>query len=377
MSLRPLLARLEDASVEEIPLRARDGWELGLCRVTRGDTAKPAVLLLHGLTASSDMFVLPETRNLVEVLLDAGFEPWLLDWRGSCRLPYNEYGPEYSLDDVALHDLPAAVAEVRRQIGKRDIFVVAHCVGALALSLSMTAGLVPGLAGVIAQGVFLTPKMALGSRLRMTLAEAVRPWIKEIPVDFRKVGLWSKHTPLFALASIGADCPDPTCQMVHNSAWASGATLFVHDNVSTRTHDRLADLVGTCPMWILPHLRKMELARSVVAWNEGDLRYELLPPNALLAADAISCPVLLLSGSENQLWYDSNKLCAEVLRKRSPRLQVDYVEVPGYGHFDMFIGRAAALDVFPRIVKWLQRSVPAGTARAESVALPTQMLREG
>ena len=86
---------------------------------------------------------------------------------------------------------------------------------------------------------------------------------------------------------------------------------------------------------------------------------------------------MLLSGSENQLWYDSNKLCAEVLHRRSPRLQVDYVEVPGYGHFDMFIGRAAALDVFPRIVEWLQRSVPAQSARAEDVALPAQMLREG
>jgi alpha-beta hydrolase superfamily lysophospholipase len=345
MSLRPLIAQISDATVEQIPLRSRDGWELGLCRVARGETPKPAVLLLHGLTASSDMFVLPETRNLVEVLLDAGFEPWLLDWRGSCRLPYNNYGPEYTLDDVALHDLPAAVAEIKRRVGKRDIFVVAHCVGALALSLSMAAGLVPGLAGVVAQGVFLTPKMALGSRLRMTLAEAVRPWIKEIPVDFRRVGLWSRHTPLFALASIGAECPDPTCQMVHN-------------NVSPCTHDRLADLVGTCPLWILPHLRKMELARSVVAWNEGDPRYGVLPANALTAADAISCPVMLLSGSENELWYDSNELCAEVLRQRSPRLQVDYVEVPGYGHFDMFIGRAAALDVFPRIVSWLQASVP-------------------
>jgi pimeloyl-ACP methyl ester carboxylesterase len=100
----------------------------------------------------------------------------------------------------------------------------------------------------------------------------------------------------------------------------------------------------------------MELARSVVAWNEGDPRYDVLPPNALLAADAIGCPVMLLSGSENQLWYDSNKLCAEVLHQRSPRLRVDYVEVPAYGHFDMFIGRAAALDVFPRVVEWLMQA---------------------
>jgi pimeloyl-ACP methyl ester carboxylesterase len=218
----------------------------------------------------------------------------------------------------------------------------------------MAAGLVPGLDGVVAQGVFLTPKLPLGSRLRTSLADALRPWISEIPIDFRRVGLWSRHTPLFALASIGAECPDPTCQMVHNSAWGSGATLFVHDNISGTTHDRLVDLVGTCPMWILSHLRKMELAHSVVSWNEADPRYAALPANALDAADRIACPLLLLSGSENKLWLDSNKLCAQVLNRRHPQLHTDYVEVPSYGHFDTFIGRSAALDVFPRITRWLQ-----------------------
>jgi alpha-beta hydrolase superfamily lysophospholipase len=354
MTLRPLMASFTDATLEQIPLRTEDGLELGLSRVVRGHEPKPAVLLTHGLTASTDMFVLPETRNIVEVLLDNGFEPWLFDWRGSCRLPYNTKGPGYTLDDVALYDMPRAVAEVRQRIGDRKLFVVAHCVGALSLGLSMSAGLVPGLAGVVAQGVFLTPKVQLGARLRMTLAEVARPWFSEIPVDFRKVGLRSKYTALFALASIGAECPDPTCQLVQNSAWLSGAKLFVHDNITSVTHDRLVDLVGTCPMWILPHLRKMELAHSVVAWNETDPRYAALPENALDAAHRIDCPLLLLSGSENKLWLDSNKLCTEVLRKRHPGLQADYVEVPGYGHFDAFIGRSANLDVFPRITQWLQ-----------------------
>ena len=355
MTLRPLIARFEDANVEQIPLRSGDGLQLGLSRVVRGNEPKPAVLLTHGLTASADMFVLPETRNIVEVLLDAGFEPWLFDWRGSCRLPYNTKGPGYTLDDVALYDMPYAIAEVRKHIGDRKLFVVAHCIGALSLALSMSAGLVPGLAGVVAQGVFLTPKAPLGSRVRMAFADALRPWFSEIPIDFRKVGFRSKYTPLFALASIGADCPDPTCQLVQNSAWLSGAKLFVHDNVSTVTHDRLVDLVGTCPMWVLPHLRKMELAHSVVAWNEGDPRYAALPANALDSAHRIDCPLLLLSGSENELWLDSNKLCAEVLSQRHSGLHADYVEVPGYGHLDAFIGRSAALDVFPRITQWLHQ----------------------
>ena len=353
MKLRPLTARFENATVETYPLRSEDGFDLGLSRVVRGDQEKPAVLLTHGLTASTDMFVLPETRNFVEVLLDSGFEPWLLDWRGSCRLPYNEHGPSYTLDEVALYDIPQAVAEVRKRIGDRKLFMVAHCIGALSLSMSMAAGLVPGLDGVVAQGVFLTPKMGVGPRLRMMMAASLQPLIKEIPVDFRKVGLWSKYTPLFALASIGADCPDPTCQMVQNSAWTSGASLFVHDNLHEVTHRRLADLLGTCPTDIMSHIRKMELAHSSLVWHERDPRFSALSENALDDAHRIDCPLLLLSGSENNLWLDSNKLCKALLDRRHPQLEAEYVEVPAYGHFDTFIGRSAALDVFPYITRWL------------------------
>ncbi|MER5596215.1 alpha/beta fold hydrolase [Streptomyces sp. NPDC002265] len=351
---RPLRHRLGPAAVEEIPFRASDGVRLGLTRVETGDTGRPAVLLLHGHTASADMFLQPETRNLVDVLLDEGYEPWLLDWRGSCRLPYNETGQRYTYDDVALYDIPEAVSYIRGRIGDRPLFVVAHCIGSLALSLSMSAGLVPGLAGVVSQGVFLTPKLAGRTSLRMTVAgELLKGRIDHIPVDFRKVGLRSKYTPLFALASRRASCPDPTCQMLHNSAWGTGASLFVHGNLSQATHDRLADLFGPAPLWILPHLRRIELARSVVRWHDTDHRYRALPRNALDAAGRIDTPVLLLAGSENGLWLDSQKLCHDVLARRQPQLDVTYTEIPGYGHLDPFLGRGAALDVFGHILEFL------------------------
>ncbi|MGW1963687.1 alpha/beta hydrolase [Streptomyces sp. NPDC001935] len=353
-ALRPLRHRLDPSRVEEIPFRAGDGVRLGLTRVDSGERDRPAVLLLHGHTASADMFLLPETRNLVDVLLDDGYEPWLLDWRGSCRLPYNETGQRYTYDDVALHDIPDAVARIRERIGDRPLFVVAHCIGSLALSLSMTAGLVPGLAGVVSQGVFLTPKLAGRTSLRMTLAgELLKSRIDHIPVDFRRVGLRSRYTPLFALASRGAACPDPTCQILHNSAWGSGASLFLHENLSEATHDRLAELLGPAPLWILPHLRRIELARTVVRWHDTDHRYRALPPNALDAAARIDTPVLLLAGSENGLWLDSQRLCQEVLAHRQPQLDVSYTEIPGYGHLDTFLGRGAALDVFGHILEFL------------------------
>lgn len=353
-ALRPLHHRLDPARVEEIPFHTSDGVRMGLTRVDPGDSDRPAVLLLHGHTASADMFLLPETRNLVDVLLDDGYEPWLLDWRGSRRLPYNETGRRYTYDDVALYDIPEAVAHIRARIGDRPLFVVAHCIGSLTLSLSMTAGLVPGLAGVVSQGVFLTPKLAGRTSLRMTLAgELLKSRVDHIPVDFREVGLRSRYTPLFALAARKATCPDPTCQILHNSAWGTGASLFVHEHLTDTTHNRLADLLGPAPLWILPHLRRIELARTVVRWHDTDHRYRALPQNALDAAARIDTPVLLLAGSENALWLDSQRLCRDVLAHRQPQLDVTYTEIPGYGHLDTFLGRGAALDVFGHILDFL------------------------
>jgi hypothetical protein len=160
---------------------------------------------------------------------------------------------------------------------------------------------------------------------------------------------------LFGLAALGADCPDPTCQMLHRSAWGLGASLYEHENLDARTHDRLAELIGSYPLWIVPHLRKVELAHAMVRWNTADDRYRALPENALDHAGSIDCPVLLVSGSENGLWSDSNQLCYDVLAARQPQLDVRYAEIPGYGHLDTFIGRSAALDVFGSILDFLAR----------------------
>ncbi len=346
-------ARFDGAVVDRVPFRTSDGTDLGLCRISR-EPGRPAVLLVHGHTVSSEIFTLPEIRNLVDVLLDAGYEPWLLDWRGSSRLPYNEGRVRYSYDDVSLYDLPEAAAYIRGQIGDRKLFVVAHCVGAMALSMSLAAGLIPGLAGVVAHGVFLTPKVTWTVRLRSHLGgELLRSRFTHVPVDIKKVGLRSRYTPIFGLASLGADCPDPTCQMLHNSAWATGASLFEHDKLDKRTHDRLSELFGSVPTWILPHMRRNELAHSVMRWNNRDRRYARLPENALESAHRIDTPVLLMSGSKNKIWQDSNRLCHDLLSRRQPQLDVRYTEIPGYGHMDAFIGRGAALDVFGRIIDFL------------------------
>ena len=57
---------------------------------------------MHGLTSSSDLFIMPEHRNLVSYLLDNGFtDVWALDFRMSNRFPYDTETHRYTLDDIA------------------------------------------------------------------------------------------------------------------------------------------------------------------------------------------------------------------------------------------------------------------------------------
>ncbi|MDF0530797.1 alpha/beta fold hydrolase [Tsukamurella sp. 8F] len=341
---------------EELELTADDGVRLALRHVIGGSAEGPVALLLHGHGVSSDMFATEETRNLAEVLRDNGIDTYALDWRGSCRLPYNERGPRFTYDHVAAFDIPAAVRTVRERTGGRPLYVIAHCIGALALGASLTAGLVPGLAGVVAHGVFLTPRMSATARMRLGVGAELLRRAGPIPTDFRAVGLFSRRTPLFAALTVGAGrCPDPTCRIVHN-AWGAGGELFLHDNLHPATHRRLADLAGPIPTWTLPHLRRAELAHTMVRFDDRDARFAALPASAVESADRIDCPVMLLAGSENRFWYDSNALCADVLAHRASSLDVRYREIPGYGHLDAFLGRGAAIDVFGHILEFLEET---------------------
>ena len=60
---------VRDAMVTTHLITTEDALGLRLTRLHRDDAGDP-VLLVHGLTSSSDIFVMPEIRNLAGFLLD-------------------------------------------------------------------------------------------------------------------------------------------------------------------------------------------------------------------------------------------------------------------------------------------------------------------
>lgn len=348
-----------------IPFDTEDGLSLSLHRFHETGSSrkktKDVVLLLHGLTTSTDMFIMPEHLNLVSYLKTHGFEDvWTLDWRGSGRFIYNLAPHRFTIDDVVQYDIPKAIEVIRNTVGSdAKIHVIAHCVGSLSLMCALAAGKVRGLASVISNSVSLTPRVRWQGLLKLIIGPAIMesllgyayisPRIPYMPgLNFGKWVYWMER-------SIRRECKEPACHMI-SFMWGWGfPAAYRHENLHPVTHRRLVDLFGGTSFNYYRHIRKMLFAKEAVPYCD-DPGYRGLPESYLANVDKVDLPpTLLMSGSENLIFPRSNKLSYDEIKKRAPRARVEYLEIPGYGHQDVFMGRNAHVDVFPRLVEFLDR----------------------
>ncbi|MCG5213757.1 alpha/beta fold hydrolase [Streptosporangium sp. KLBMP 9127] len=351
---------VEDAEISVHPFATEDELGLKLTRFRRGES-DDVVLLIHGLTSSSDIFVMPEIRNMTNFLLDNGFgDVWALDFRMSSHFPYDVETRDHTLDDIAHYDHPAALAEIRRHVGDRRIHVIAHCLGSVSFAMSLFGGAVDGITSMVANSVALTPRVSPWSKVKLAFGATAFEYLLGLPyIDPRFHGappLTRRWLFARAVSMFHPECREPACHM-QSFMWGSGRpAMYLHRNLAPRTHlhERLADLNGASGVHYYRHIRKMVAAGRAVQNDPHDARHEALPADYLKDAGKITTPVLFLTGDHNRVFTDSNVFCHKVLEKLAPgrhELQM----LPGYGHIDPIIGKDAHLDVFPRIVDFIKR----------------------
>src|SRR5918999_795421 len=352
------LEGVTDAGISMHPFTTDDGLGLYLTRFHRAD-CDDVVVLLHGWTASSDMFIMPEHRNLVSYLLDDGFtDVWTLDFRMSSRFPYDTETHRFTFDDIAHYDFPAALAELRRHIGDRRVHVVAHCTGSIAFAMSLFGGAIDDITSFVSNSVSLTPRPPAWSRFKLTVGPAISEYVLGLPfVDPRygeapimtRAWLLSRAVSLFH-----PECDVRSCHMA-SFMWGSGRPgLYEHDHLLPDTHERMADLLSASGLHYFRHIRKMVKAGHAVKYDPKDPRHAGLPDDYLTNAAEITTPILFLGGDRNRVFPDANVVCHKILEEIVPGLH-EFEMMPGYGHIDPFIGKDAHLDVFPKIVDFLKR----------------------
>ncbi len=351
------LEGVHGAEISTHPFTTEDKLGLSMLRFTTAP-CDDVVLIIHGLTTSSDMFIMPEHYNLVQYLLDNGLtDVWTFDFRMSNRYPYNLIPNRYNHDDIALFDHPAAVAKMREVVGDRRIHIICHCLGALSFMMSLFGKAVDGITSVIANSVGLTPRVPQWSQVKLTFA----PFLLEYVLGFPYVSTHWADDPGLTRGKIANklvsffhhECDVPACHML-SAMWGTGfPALYSHENLHDVTHRRSGDLYGGTAVHYYRHVLKcVRAGNRAVKMEPGNPKYDRLPDDYFAYVRDIQTPVLFMTGNKNRVFTDSNVLAYKRLQQIVPgRHQLAIF--PGYGHQDVFMGKTVHVDIFPRLLKFL------------------------
>ncbi len=352
-----------------------DGCALEL-RHHRG-SGRP-VLLVHGASAASDTFRAGETGTLVGHLLSKSFDVWTLDWRASMRRVRDIYcrnrATDFTIDAAATHDVPAAIAAMRRQGVTGKIGLVGHCMGGAIVTQGIVQGVLPvdDVENVVVTALGLFYRAAIDNvvkaedgvledlllKKRQDLLHPTKRWDTNLCQRDADDGDWDpllqEPYEVWHETPLRHACRIPFC---HRISYMFGMP-YLPDNIPTIHDNSLALQFGYIPLQFLLHCCQ-NLRRGYAAPFVANGRARsLVSRDAYLKREAFRDRKLtLITGDLNSLWHrDSIDTMYEWLRRgrRSEQpLQVDKHVLAGYGHQDLHWGTRAPTEVFPLIVKGL------------------------
>lgn len=339
---RPLRA----GAPEVFKLVTEDQVELRLTRYRGG--AKGPVMLAHGLGVSSLIFSIDTIEtNLVEYLYAHGFDVWLLDYRASIELPSAE--TQFSADEIAKYDYPAAVDFVRRATGASSVQMVAHCFGATTFVMAMLAGL-EGVRSAVCSQIATDIVAPLVTRLKTGLhmpsaLHALGVESLNAYVDTNADWLNRLYDTALRLYPMQAEehCKDAVCHRISFMY----SNLYEHDQLNTATHEALHEMFGVANTTAFEHLALLVRKGHLVS-RTGE---EIYMPHL----KRLAIPITFIHGAENQCFLpESTRRTFDLLRETNGSGLYTRHVIANYGHIDCIYGQRAVLDVYPHILHQLE-----------------------
>ncbi|MDB4889916.1 MAG: Choline dehydrogenase [Gemmatimonadetes bacterium] len=322
-------------------LKTGDGVSL---RMLRYQGAGAPVLLIHGIGMSGRVFSADMVdTNLVEYLHEAGHDVWVLDHRTSVDLEASV--ADVTADQVAMFDLPAAVATVREVTGATEIDVVAQGFGALTLHMALIEGLQGVRSAVCLQlGLHLiTPPMAR-FKSGLHLPEVLKAFGKQSLTARTEMKGWQSRVFDTALRMLPAEdtCTNPVCRRI---TFMYGP-LYEHEQLNRAVHDGVHELFGVTSLSAFDQLARMVRQGHAVKTDGGTYLKNL---------DRLAIPITYLHGEQNRCFLPTSTLATlDMLATANGRQHYNRVVIAGYGDIDCIIGKNASRDVFPLILAHLR-----------------------
>jgi cholesterol oxidase len=335
--------------------RTRDRKTLRLTRYKGG--SKGPLIFSHGLGVSSLIFSLDTIDvNLLEFFHGAGYDCWLLDYRASVDLSYCR--EQWTADDVADYDYPAAVDKVREVTGASSVQMLVHCFGSTAFFMAMLRGLEGVRSAVVSQVAMDAvvpwwPQGVLAALRTPSLFEAAgidvvnaRATVAEGPTGrLADAALW----PMLLLTG-----RRPAISATSNRITALYGQLYEYEQLNQATMESALPLMfGEANISAFKQLALIARAGHIVSAG-GDERYL---PNI----GRLKLPICFIHGAENACFLprSTELTLLRLARAHGPSLYQRNV-IPGYGHIDCIFGKNAARDVYPYMFAHLEKTATAG-----------------
>ncbi|OCA86033.1 hypothetical protein A8F94_14415 [Bacillus sp. FJAT-27225] len=339
---------LRTAAPETYYFTTSENLQLRLLRYNGG--YKGPVMLSHGFATSSVTYNLDTIdTNLTEYLYEQGYDVWLLDYRLSIETPYTS--GQWTMDDIAEEDYPAAVEKIRQITGADKIDILAHCVGAITAVMAVLKGM---------EGVRSMMLFQVATHIQPPFLNNLKTKLY-IPTFLKKIGIqtmtsytdvkanWKNrffNKALRLLYPKGANehCKNPTC---HRLTFMYGR-IVQHNQLNQLTHDTLSEQLGEANLTTFEHLALIFRERKLLRADGADVYLPHL--------NRMAMPITLFSGEDSNVFLPEGMeksylaLCAE----NGSHLCKRHV-LKGYGHNDCLIGKNVVRDVFPHILEHLDK----------------------
>ena len=325
----------------------RDGAELRLVRFNGG--SKGPLIAAPGFGNSTSVFTFDGIdETFAEFFSRHGYDVWLFDYRASPDLQVSR--TQFTIDDIATEDWPAAVAYVRRETGAKDVQVLAHCMGSMTCFMALLAGL-DGVRQFISSQltphpvVELQGKLKAGFHLNQILEAAGAKGVTTAAGSNLSGEAIDRALALYVMPADWAGA-GPVCRRI----FALYGPVFKPANLNRATQDALDEMFGFGNLTAFNQISAI-LRHGYVVDAKG--RDVYLPNVARL-----KLPIVLVHGAENVFFYPKgSEKTYQWLRERNGTDLYRRILVPGYAHLDMFIGKEAARDVFPVLLAELERGL--------------------
>ena len=331
------------AEVHAVP--TSDGTEVRLTRYKFG--TKGPIVLAPGYGNAARAFAIDTVpKNWVQYLGEHGYDVWLFDYRASPDLPSSF--TQFTVDDIALRDWPAAIETVRRESGQDTVQAMGHCVGGLSLFMAVGGGM---------EGLRSATFSSLAGHPIPTPGNQARAWARMATI-FKTLGIKGLNTDYDPKSwdgkAIEAVMKVVPFRHVYDNPVARRiyfiyGDVFDYENINKPTMEQaVPSFFGNGNITFFEHISLM-IRASAARDKHGEDTY-------LSNLDAYKLPINFITGEHNKMFVPKGlQRTYDTLRRAHGPQDYTHHVIKDYAHLDLWLGTNAERDVWPTALAELEK----------------------